>query len=163
MSSSARRPAVPAGAGASRHPAPLDHLDQNRDDRHHEKKVDEPTHRVRRHEPKQPENHQHDGHGHEHDLPRSQFDPATEPGCRPAPEARSGRGARRASRASPLREESTRSASGPRRYERDSGKAGTTRFERLRTTAINSLGSAGFDRYIWKPAPRIETRSSILA
>jgi hypothetical protein len=31
---------------------------------------------------------------------------------------------------------------------------GTVRFTRLRTTAINSFGSAGFDRYIWKPALR---------
>ena len=37
------------------------------------------------------------------------------------------------------------------------------RAERLATTAISSLGSAGFERYIWNPAARILTRSSILA
>src|SRR6185503_5379206 len=34
---------------------------------------------------------------------------------------------------------------------------------RLATTAINSPGSAGFERYIWKPAARMLTRSSIVA
>jgi hypothetical protein len=34
---------------------------------------------------------------------------------------------------------------------------------RLATTAINSPGSAGFERYIWKPAARMLTRSSVVA
>ena len=42
-------------------------------------------------------------------------------------------------------------------------RAFPARFARLLTTAISSLGFAGFDRYIWNPAPRMVTRSSILA
>ena len=37
------------------------------------------------------------------------------------------------------------------------------RFVRLLTTATSSFGSAGFDRYIWNPAPRMVKRSSTLA
>ena len=56
-----------------------------------------------------------------------------------------------------------RSTAGAERYETPLCSANPRPFARLPTTATSSFGSAGFDKYIWNPAPRMVTRSSILA
>lgn len=61
---------------------------------------------------------------------------------------------RRANRYERLRISYAFEPSAPGRRRRDA---------RLYTTAINSLGSAGLERYIWNPVARMFTRSSILA